>query len=128
MTTTDTTSITATVDAYLAAWNERDPQRRADLIKRAWTEQGRLVDPPLAAEGHAAISDMAAAMHEHYAGHFRRASDVDAHHDQLRFAWELVGPGDAVLLTGLDVGELAPDGRLLRVTGFFGDLPGRDGG
>lgn len=72
---------------------------------------------------------MAAAMHEHYSGHsFRRASDVDAHHDQLRFAWELVGPDGAVALNGLDVGELAEDGRLLRVTGFFGKLPRRNGG
>jgi hypothetical protein len=126
---THTTDITATVDAYLSACNERDPRRRAELIERAWSAQGRLIDPPLAAAGHAAISDMAAAMHEHYAGHgFRRASDVDAHHDRLRFAWELVGADGAVALTGLDVGELAPDGRLLRVTGFFGELAARDGG
>jgi hypothetical protein len=126
---THTTDITATVDAYLSAWNERDPQRRAELIERAWSERGRLIDPPLAADGHAAISDMASAMHEHYAGHgFRRTTDVDAHHDQLRFAWELVGPDGAVALTGLDVGELAPDGRLQRVTGFFGELSARDGG
>jgi hypothetical protein len=26
-------------------------------------------------------------------------------------------------LTGLDVGELAPDGRLRKITGFFGELP-----
>ena len=124
---TPTTDITATVDAYLSAWNERDPQRRAELIRRAWSEQGRLIDPPLAAEGHEAISDMASAMHEHYAGHgFRRASDVDAHHDQLRFAWELVGPDGTVALRGLDVGELAADGRLLRMTGFFGELAARD--
>ncbi len=123
---TPTTDITATGDAYLSAWNERDPQRRAELIRRAWSEQGRLIDPPLAAVGHEAISDMASAMHEHYAGHgFRRASDVDAHHDQLRFAWELVGPDGTVALTGLDVGELAADGRLLRVTGFFGELAAR---
>jgi hypothetical protein len=125
---THTTDITATVDAYLSAWNERDAQRRLDLVRRAWSEQGRLIDPPLAAEGHDAIGDMAGAMHEHYAGHnFRRASDVDAHHGQLRFAWELVGPDGAVALTGLDVGELAADGRLQRVTGFFGDLPALNG-
>jgi hypothetical protein len=125
---THTTDITATVDAYLSAWNERDPQRRAELIERAWSEEGRLIDPPLAGEGHAAISDMAGAMHEHYAGHeFRRTSDVDAHHDQLRFAWELVGPDGTIAVTGLDVGELAPDGRLQRVTGFFGELPARTG-
>jgi hypothetical protein len=125
---THTTDITETVDAYLSAWNERDPQRRAELIERVWSEQGRLIDPPLAAAGHAAISEMAGAMHEHYAGHeFRRTSDVDAHHDQLRFAWELAGPDGAIAVTGLDVGELAPDGRLQRVTGFFGELPAREG-
>jgi hypothetical protein len=128
--TTDITmDITATVDAYLSAYNERDPQRRAELIERAWSEQGRLIDPPLAAEGHTAIGEMAGAMQEHYADHrFRRVSDVDAHHDHLRFAWELVGPDGAVVLTGLDVGELAADGRLLRITGFFGDLSTGNGG
>jgi hypothetical protein len=126
---TSTTDITATVDAYLSAWNEPDPQRRAELIGRVWSEQGRLIDPPVGGEGHAAIGEIAGAMHEHYPGHrFRRVSDVDAHHDHLRFAWELVSPDGAVALTGLDVGELAADGRLLRVTGFFGDLPHRNGG
>jgi hypothetical protein len=69
---------------------------------------------------------MAAALQQQFAGHrFRRASAVDAHHDHLRFAWELVGPDGAVALTGLDVGELAADGRLKRITGFFGELPAR---
>ncbi len=124
--TTDTTEITAIVDGYLAAWNEPDAARRAELIAQVWAEDGRLVDPPLTGDGHGGISDMAAAMQEHYAGHrFRRASGVDAHHEHLRFAWELVGPDGAVALTGLDVGELAADGRLRRVTGFFGELPAR---
>lgn len=37
---THTTDITATVDGYLSAWNERDPQWRAELIERVWSEQG----------------------------------------------------------------------------------------
>ena len=120
---TPTTDLTATVDAYLSAWNERDPDRRAELIERAWAPDGRLVDPPLTGDGHAGIDAMARAMHEHYPGHrFRRTSGVDAHHDQLRFAWELVADDGTVALTGLDVGQLAGDGRLERVTGFFGEL------
>lgn len=84
---TQTTDVTNTVDGYLSAWNERDPQRRAEMIRRAWSEDGRLSDPPLQGEGHAAIAEMAAAMHEHYAGHdFRRTSEVDSHHEHLRFA------------------------------------------
>ena len=124
--TAHTTDITTTVDGYLAAWNEPDPARRAERIAGVWAEDGQLIDPPLTGEGHDGISEMAAAMQQHYPGHsFRRASGIDAHHDHLRFAWELVGPGGDVALSGLDVGQLAADGRLQRVTGFFGELPPR---
>jgi hypothetical protein len=59
---TTTPDVTATVDGYLSAWNERDPSRRAELIERVWAPDGRLADPPLAGEGHDAISDMAGAL------------------------------------------------------------------
>jgi hypothetical protein len=118
------TDITATIDTYLTAWNETDPTRRAEVIARVWAPDGRLIDPPLAAQGHAGIGEMAAALQGQFPGHrFRRASGVDAHHNQLRFAWELVSPDGAVVLSGLDVGELTEDGRLLRIAGFFGPLP-----
>ena len=116
--------LTTTVDTYLAAWNETDQGQRSALIEKAWTADGRLIDPPLAAEGHAGIDEMAATMQAHYPGHrFRRASGIDAHHDHLRFAWELVTPDGTVALAGIDVGEVGDDGRLRRITGFFGDLP-----
>ena len=118
------TDITNTIETYLAAWSEPDADRRADLIASVWAEDGRLVDPPLAGEGHDGISELAQVLQQHYAGHrFRRTSAIDAHHDRARFAWELVGPDGAVALTGLDVAEIGEDGRLRRVTGFFGDLP-----
>jgi hypothetical protein len=101
----------ATRRAYLSAWSERDPSLRAELVERAWAPDGRLIDPPLTGEGHDGISEMAGAMQEHYAGHsFRRASDVDAHHDHLRFAWELVGPDGEVALTGLTSASSRPTG------------------
>jgi hypothetical protein len=120
--------VTTTVDTYLSAYGEPDADRRAQLIARAWADDARLIDPPLTGEGHGGISDMAQAVQQQFAGHrFRRTSGVDAHHDAVRFAWELVDADGRVALTGLDVGELADDGRLRRVTGFFGELPPRDG-
>jgi hypothetical protein len=120
----DMNDLTTTVDRYLAAWNETDPARRAQLIEAVWASDGCLIDPPLAAEGRAQIGDMASALQAQFPGHqFRRATGVDAHHNQLRFGWDLVGPDGVVALSGLDVGEVAEDGQLRRITGFFGDLP-----
>ena len=113
-----------TVDTYLAMWNETDPKRRAALIERAWAGDGRYADPMLEASGHAALGEMVAGVQAKFPGHrFRRRSGVDAHHDQLRFAWDLVTPDGAVVVAGIDVGALAADGRLERITGFFGEAP-----
>jgi hypothetical protein len=115
---------TTTVDTYLAMWNEADPAKRAALIERAWSGDGRYLDPVLEAEGHAALSDMVATVQDRFPGHrFERLSGVDRHHDHVRFAWALAGPDGSVAVAGLDVGELDADGRLARITGFFGDLP-----
>jgi hypothetical protein len=117
--------IVTVVDAYMAMWNETDPLRRAAHIERAWAGEARYVGPLLEAEGHGALSEMVAGVHAQFPGHrFRRVSGADAHHDQLRFAWALVGPDGSVTAAGIDLGELATDGRLRRVTGFFGELPG----
>ena len=118
---------TQTVDTYLAMWNEEDPARRAEHIERAWVSECRYVDPLLEAEGRNALSDMVAAVHAQYPGQrFRRVSGIDAHHDQVRFAWVLAAPDGAITVAGIDVGTVALDGRLVHVTGFFGDPPEDD--
>lgn len=116
--------LTATVDTYLSAWNETDPDRRAGLVEQVWAADGALVDPPAAAEGHAGISELHGVLQAQFPGHtFRRSSAVDAHHDRFRVGWELVGPDGTVALAGLDVGQVTEDGRLRGITGFFGPLP-----
>ena len=78
----------------------------------------------LEAEGHAAIGEMVAGVQTKFPVHrFRRLSAVDMHHDQLRFVWDLVTPEGAVVVAGVDIGALASDGRLPRITGFFGEVP-----
>jgi hypothetical protein len=117
------TDITETVDTYLAMWNEEDAAKRAELIETAWAPDGRYVDPVQEADGHAALSAMVDAIGAHYPGQqFRRTTEVDTHHDEVRFGWELGVPGGDVTVAGIDVGILAADGRLQRITGFFGEL------
>jgi hypothetical protein len=116
--------VTKTVDTYLATWNETDPQRRAQLIARAWADDGHYLDPMLEAEGHAALAGMVEGVQAKFPSHrFLRMSGVDLHHDQLRFAWKLEAPNKTVVVAGLDVGTLASDGRLQRIIGFFGEVP-----
>jgi len=118
------TNISTTIDTLFAMWNEEDATHRAKLVETVWAEEGHLVDPPLDGQGHAGINDMVAAVQRQFPGHrFRRSTGIDAHHDTLRYGWELVGPDGTVVATGLDVGQLAEDGRLRRVNGFLGPLP-----
>ena len=116
--------VTRTVDTYLAMWNETDPARRSQHIERAWVADGHYVDPLAEATGYAALGAMVSGVQTKFPGHrFRRTSGVDVHHDQLRFGWELAAPDGSVVVGGLDVGAMAPDGRLRRITGFFGEIP-----
>lgn len=116
-------SLDQIVDLHLAAYAEPDAAHRAELVERAWTADGSLVDPPLEGSGRDAIAALADAVLAHYPGHtFRRTSAVDAHHSFARYSWQLVAPDGSVAVEGLDVVESAPDGRLARIVGFFGPL------
>jgi len=112
------------VHTYIAMWNETDPEQRRELVAQTVTEDASYLDPVMTGEGIDGISAMIAGAQAQFPGHrFRRASGIDAHHGQLRFAWELVAPDGTVALSGIDVGEVASDGRLARISGFFGPLP-----
>lgn len=122
------TDPTTVVDTYLSAYGEPDPARRAELIEQAFVPDASLVDPPLTGEAHEGIDAMAHALQQQFAGHtFRWVSTVEAHHNAVRYAWELVDGDGTVAVAGMDVGQLADDGRLVCVTGFFGALQARDG-
>lgn len=119
--------VTTTIDTYLEAYSEADAERRNQLLEKVFAVDGQLIDPPLDAAGHQGISDMVGAVLGQFPGHrFRRVSGIDSHHDAVRYGWELVAPDGTVTLAGMDVALLDSDGRLQRVTGFFGDLPAED--
>lgn len=116
--------IATTIDTYLSAWSEPDSAKRGRMVEQVWAANGRLIDPPLAADGHTGINEMFGALQGQFPGHhFERTSGIDTHHEQFRFGWQLVSPNGDVVLQGVDVGEVADDGRLSRIAGFFGDLP-----
>jgi len=116
-------SIDATIDSWLDGYAEPDAARRKELIGRVWAPDGRLVDPPIEGTGHDGIGDVAAALQSQFPGHtFQRTSGIDAHHGFARYEWTMLAPDGTTVLTGLDIAEVADDGTLQRVVGFFGPL------
>ncbi len=108
------------IDRYIAMWNETDESRRRALIARIWTEDASYLDPVMQGNGQAEIDAMVRGVHERFPGHrFRRTSDPDAHHDRVRFSWELAPEGSAAVVSGTDFAVVAADQRLQTVTGFF---------
>jgi hypothetical protein len=79
-------------DRYLAAWNETDPAARTTAMAGLFSDDVRYTDPLVTAESRAALDATIGAVQQQFPGFvFRLAGPVDAHHDQLRFTWEL-GP------------------------------------
>jgi hypothetical protein len=113
------TTITSVVDTYIAAWNERDPARRLELVGKTWTEDGTYVDPLMAGDGVPGIADMIGAAQSQFPGHrFELSFGPDAHNDVVRFSWDLRGDNGPVA-SGTDFATVAGDGRLHCVTGFL---------
>jgi len=131
MTETKTvTPVGEVINGYFAMWNETDAVLRRRIIEQNWTQDANYIEPLMAAEGHEGLDEGVAGMQAQFPGHeLHPTGRVDAHHDRVRWTWELVGPdGGAPLATGTNVGMLAPDGRLCQVTGFFDSTPDTAGG
>ena len=110
------------VNIYVAAWNEPDEEKRRQLLEQAWTDEGTYTDPQSSAAGRDAVVALIGAFRQRFQGtRTELSSNVDEHHGLLRFAWSIVEPGGSVM-EGMDFGELAEDGRLRRIVGFFGPL------
>jgi len=114
------------IASYLAAWNERDARRRKELIAKTWSDDGSYVDPARTGNGHDGVSAMMATVHERFGleYQFRLKSTDQAHHDCIRFQWEVGGTKEAPLhFVGTDIGIVGSDGRFKSVIGFTDEAP-----
>jgi SnoaL-like domain len=110
----------AVVDAYIAMWNETDPERRRELVGETLTEDAAYLDPLMNGEGIDAITAMIGGAQQQFPGHrFTFVSGPDAHHDRVRFTWSLAAHGNEPITIGVDFATIAADGRLRSVTGFL---------
>jgi hypothetical protein len=120
-------NVNEVVVRYLAAWNEREPKKRRELVAKAWTEDGTYVDAARDGKGHESLDAMIATAQGHFPGYrLNLASGIEVHHDYLRFSWAAGGTADAPLfIKGTDFVALADDGRIKSVVGFTDAAPAR---
>ena len=117
------TPVQQKVDAYCAAWNATDPARRLLLLEQSWSADGRYVDPTADVRGRQALADHIGAFQRDTGATLTVTSAADAQGDRGRFTWEMGDPDGGVLIEGIDFFELDDDGRIARITGFFGVSP-----
>jgi hypothetical protein len=111
--------------AYVAAWNEDDPDKLGELLEQCWSEQGIVVSNYETILGRRAL-------YERIRKHRRDnpgsrgllTSGIEHHHDFFRFTAVAVKADGQFYSPALDVGELGPDGRIDRIVTFFHELPG----
>jgi hypothetical protein len=118
-------NVNEVVVRYLAAWNEREPAKRRELVAKTWAEDGTYVDAARDGHGHDKLDAMIATAQGHFPGYrLNLASGIEVHHDYLRFSWAAGGTAAAPLfIKGTDFVVLADDGRIKSVVGFTDAAP-----
>ncbi|MFF0542382.1 nuclear transport factor 2 family protein [Nocardia thailandica] len=108
---------------YIEAWNTREPGARRSAVAGLFTDAARYVDPLVDVTGHAELEAAIAGVQAQFPEwEFRLAGPVDAHHQQLRFTWELGPAGAPAVIVGSDVAVCDGD-RIDRVYGFLDQVP-----
>lgn len=117
----------AAVEGHCGAWNTPDRAERERLLRRVLASDAVYSDPtPTLVRGRAALSNAITSFHREYPGASFRCSAPQIHHRSMRVTWILMRADGTVETEGMDFYELAPDGRIRSVTGFFGPAPRLD--
>ena len=103
----------ASVDGYVAAWNEPDPVVRTELLAASVTDDFEFSGPTGTFRGREAVEGLIVALQTRMAGaSVARLGPVEGG----TFRWAIVTAEGATLLEGVDEVEAAADGRLSRIS------------
>ena len=107
--------------AYWTAWNEPDLAQVPHHLAHAVTQDVEWNDPRDSFVGIGELEKAICRLRTSKSDYtFAIASEIDHHHDRLRYRWDMLR-GSRVLMEGLDVVTVDPSSGLInRVDGFFG--------
>ncbi|MEP6902751.1 MAG: hypothetical protein ABJA66_13450 [Actinomycetota bacterium] len=112
------------IDCYLESLNETGSQRRSELIKAIWTENGIFAYPEREVKGFSEIESDVEHVQKQYPGaKVRRVSRIEiVHNNYVRFNWEFGQPGEKPIIAGVDFAVIVGE-KLQLVVGFFDTVP-----
>lgn len=116
--------IRASIEAYVAAWNEHDPAQRMRLIEQACAEDLHMRTPGKRIEGRAQLDGLIADFQERRPG--ERAvlsSAIDVQNNVFRYTGIVEGATVARGGETLDTGECDENGRIRLLLSFVGAAP-----
>jgi len=111
----DPTALTALIDRYVAQWHETDPAARRRLIEAIWAPDGSNYTASFEVHGHDALETRVRTAHEKWVRDEAcvfRPRHTAAHHDAIRFVWDMARCDGTIASVGVEILLLAPDGRI----------------
>jgi hypothetical protein len=111
----DTSKLNELMDRYMALWHEPDAEQRRKRIAELWVEDGVQFTSQNAYHGYKELEGRVESAHEQFVKQggfvFKLAGAPQAHHNAVKFNWEMVpASGGEVAATGLIFLLLSDDG------------------
>ena len=104
---------------YAAAWSTPDRTARQRILEARLTPDVHYADPMTTTSGYAEISNYMESFQTGYPGRRFVIGNVLNHHDNCLAYWTMQNRDDEIEMRGASFADIAPDGRLRRIRGFF---------
>jgi SnoaL-like domain len=109
------------VNAFVDAWNERDSDKRTELLNASFAPDASLRDPFSVVVGRDEINDYIATAHASGSpGRLERSGPVQA---AIPFGWRVRHTSGEAVTSGTNYAELSLEAKLRSVVGFWDVLP-----
>lgn len=106
---------------YNEAWRAGDEETRLACLNKCWNDDSVYTDPNTQAVGIDNLNTYMAKLQENVPGaHFEFTSKPVEQNNELTITWNMLNGKNDVIGTGTSFGAVTEDGKLARMTGFFG--------